>query len=503
MSVAGGTAEAPRYLLSRRATQLAFAGLMLGMLLAALTQTIVATATPQIVEDLAGVEQYSWIFIAYTLAATISTPVWGRLSDIHGRRPLLLAGIVALIAGSLVATITETMTQLIAARALQGLGSGALIPVALATIGDLVPASERGRWSGLYGGALAFASVTGPLLGGWIVDHASWRWVFLVNVPFAMLAFVACAIGVRVPPHPDRATRVDWAGATLLTAALGGVLLAIVQVRRAADIGEPTILVPGLAGLSLAVALVAQQRTSAEPFIPVALLRNRLVRLVNIAVFLVGASMFVTIMFVPLLAQGVLGVSATQSGLVLMPLMLALFLTSLVSGRSISRTGRYRWIVVAGAPTTGLGFGLLAQIDEHSGTSALAISTIVVGLGLGFLWQNLVIILQNGVPERDLGLATSATQLFRNTGGTLGVTVVGALLSAGAAASAAAGTSVVGDTVAARADLADAIRPAFLLLTVLMVAASWVIVRVPELPLATSTRASATEAVADRGAASP
>ncbi|MEA2376571.1 MAG: hypothetical protein QOD13_478 [Thermoleophilaceae bacterium] len=483
----------PGYLLSPRATIVALAGVLLGMLLAALNQTIVATALPSIVEDLGGVSHYSWVFSAYMLAATVTVPIYGRLSDIYGRRPFFAAGIVLFMAGSVIGGTADSMTQLVAARGVQGLGAGALIPLAMAVIGDLVPPSDRGRWQGLTGAVFGFASVLGPFTGGWIADHTDWRWVFFVSLPVGLIALAVVLTTLRIPPHPERASKVDYLGAALLAGGVSSVLLATVRGGQEAPWGSAEVLGLYAIGAVLIGLLAWHERRTSHPIVPVSLFRLRAFSAAAAAAFAVGVAMFGAIMFVPLFVQGVLGESATDAGLVLTPLMLALVATSVGSGQLISRTGRYRWALVAGPILMGAGFVLLGRLDQSSTHGAATVAMTVLGLGLGMLLQNLVLVVQNSVPSAELGAGTSAVQFFRNTGGTIGVTVMGAILAAGLPAGAAAGAALGADptaagTSAARDQLANAIHPVFVFGLPLMVIALALVLLIPETPLRRTVR---------------
>jgi EmrB/QacA subfamily drug resistance transporter len=455
------------YLLPRRATLLAMSGVLLGMLLAALNQTIIATALPRIVGDLGGIDHYSWVFTAYMLAATVTTPIYGRLSDVYGRRRFFVAGILIFMAGSVISGLAESMNQLVAGRAVQGLGAGALIPLAIATIGDLIPPSERGRWQGLTGAVFGFASVIGPTTGGWISDHADWRWVFFVSLPVGLIALVVVAVTLKIPPHPDRGTKVDYAGAGLLAFGLSAGLLAIVQ-------GGPFELY-AISAIVLAV-FVWWERRVEQPIVPIELFSDRLFAASNLAGFAVGMAMFGAIMFVPLYVQDVLGSSATASGLVLTPLMLAMMLTSVGSGQVITRTGRYRWALILGPVIMAGGYVLLATMTAGSPRLHATAAMTVTGLGLGLLLQNLALVVQNGVPSRHLGAATSAVQFSRSIGGTIGVSVMGAILAAGRPAQ------------ATPQQLADAIHPVFVIGIPLMLITFLLVLAIPELPLRRTVR---------------
>jgi EmrB/QacA subfamily drug resistance transporter len=487
------TAMRPGYLLPMRQTVLAFAGVMLGMFVAVLNQTIVATALPTIVTDLGGVEHYSWVFSAYMLGSTVTVPVYGRLSDIYGRRRFFAIGIVVFMLGAVLGSASGSMTMLIAARAVQGIGAGALIPLAIIVIGDLVPPAERGRWQGLTGAVIGVASVLGPFTGGWIVDHTSWRWVFLVSLPVGVVALVVVLATLRLPAHPDRERDVDYLGAGMLVVGVSALLLATVWGGAAYPWGSAHVgaFVGGAAVLAL---FALHERRVSHPIVPVALFRDRVVAGACLAGFSVGVGMFGAIMFVPLFVQGALGANATNSGVALTPLMLGMILTSVASGQVIARTGRYRWALLSGPLVMAAGFVLLATLDESSALADAVVATIVLGLGLGLLMQNLVLVVQNAAPTRSLGAATGATQFFRQIGGTLGVTVMGAILAAGlpagAAATSAGGRGAPGDP----ATIADAIHPVFVLGVPLMALTLALVATIPERPLRRAVRDDVTPA---------
>ena len=487
----------PGYLLPHRATVAAIGGVLIGMLLAALDQTIVATALPRIAGDLGGLSHYSWVFSAYMLAATVTVPIYGRLSDAYGRRPFFVAGILFFMAGSIVGGTADSMTQVILARAIQGLGAGALIPLAMAVIGDLVPPSDRGRWQGLTGAVFGVASVLGPFSGGWIADHADWRWVFFVSLPVGFVALAVVMVTLRIPPHPDRATQIDYSGAALLAAGLSFVLLGTVRLGDAAARDPVEIAALFAAGTALLAVLGWHERRTPNPIVPLSLFRLRTFSAAAATSFTVGIAMFGAIMFVPLFVQGVLGESATNAGLVLTPLMLALVATTVGSGQIISRTGHYRWAIVSGPVLMACGFALLGALDTGSSQGDATVAMIVLGLGLGLLIQNLMLVIQNTVPSRELGAATSAGQFFRTTGGTVGVTVMGAVMTAGlpAGVSLAGAGSAAGGGGVAPAQLADAIHPVFMLGLPVMAIALAIVLLIPETPLRRTVRETEPAAV--------
>ena len=477
------------YLLSRRDTLLALTGVLLGMLLAALNQTILATALPRIVADVGGAEHYSWVFSGYMLAVAVTTPIYGRLSDIYGRRPFFIVGIGLFIVGAIVGATANSMLQVVLARAVQGLGAGALMPLAFATIGDLVPASDRGRWQGLTGAVFGVASVIGPTTGGWIADNADWRWVFLVSLPVSVVALGFIVTTLKIPPHPERGTHVDYTGAALLAVGLCVTLLATVRGGQDAPWGSAQIVGLFAAGAVVLATFIAWERRQEQPIVPIGLFAERPVTFGTLAGFFTGMGMFGTIVFVPLFMQGALGDSATSSGLVLAPLMLAMVATSAGSGQIITRTGRYRWALLAGPVVMGAGFAMLAGLDIHSGRVQATLAMTVVGLGLGLLLQNLVLVIQNAVPSRHMGAATSAAQLSRSLGNTVGVSVMGAILAAGLPAAGGLGTITgIGGGPGNGKVLADALHPVFLLGLPLMAITLGLVALIPEVPLRRGVR---------------
>jgi EmrB/QacA subfamily drug resistance transporter len=474
-------ATKPGYLLSRRDTILAFTGLQLGLLLSAMNQSIVATALPHIADDLGGLQQYSWVFTVYMLGATVMMPVFGRLSDLHGRRAYFLFGIVLFMAGSVVAASAGTMLQVIIGRGIQGVAAGALLPLSYAALADLIPAYDRGRWQAANSALFAIGSVGGPVAGGWLADHADWRWIFLLSIPLGLAALVVAAATLRIPAHPERAQKVDAPGAVLLAVSLSSLLFVVVGIGARGALLDADIAIPLVAGAVATVGLVAQQRHAVSPFLPRDLVGDRMVRLASATAFAAGAAFFTGMIYIPLFAQRVLGASATGGGLVLGPFMIASFAASIWSSNRITSTGRYRWAIVAGPLVAAVGFGLLAALGEQSSLWMTALASTGLGAGTGLLLWNLVFVVQNSVPPRDVGAGTGLVQLFRSTGGTIAVAVAGAIVTSRLAGGQ---TRISGATTAGDAsELAAALHAVFLLGAPLMLLTCLVAMRITDIPL--------------------
>ncbi len=405
------------------------AGVMTGMFLAALEATIVGTAMPTVVAAVGGLAHFSWVFSAYLLTSTVSVPLWGKLSDLYGRRLFYQLAIAVFLAGSVLSGVALTMPQLIAARALQGLGAGGLIPLGMTIIGDIYTLEERARMQGLFSGVWGLSSVIGPLIGGFITDQLSWRWVFFINVPFGVAAAVIMGIALQ-EAKPSTRPSIDYLGAATLTAAVTLLLLALVDGASVAELLAPHNLALLVAVMALLAWFVRIERRAKEPVIPLQLFRNRIVSLSMIIGFLAGAAMFGAISFVPLFAQGSRGVSATAAGSFLTPLMLAWVSASIVGGRLLIRVGS-RPLVVAGLLFLVTGFAGLAMADRQTPTSLLVVALTVIGVGLGLTMLTLLIAVQHAVPRNQLGIATSLNQFFRSIGGAMGVAVLGAVLTSG------------------------------------------------------------------------
>ena len=407
---------------SKRRRQAITAGLLLGMSLGALEATVVGTAMPTVIATLGGLAHYSWVFSAYLLTSTASVPIWGRLSDLYGRRRLYLAGIAVFVLGSALSGAATSMTQLIVFRAIQGLGAGAVIPLSMTIIGELYALEERARTQAIFSGVWGVASIAGPLVGGYVTDALSWRWVFYLNLPLGVLATVVIALAYP-PSTRTTAAKIDWLGAALL---FGGVTSLLVAVG-----GTTTMMLPWLAATAaLLAALVFVEKRASDPILPLDLFRHRVVSYSLVVVFMTGMAMFGAIAFVPLFVQGVLGGTATQAGQVLTPLFLGWVATSIVSARLTVRIG-YRPVAVAGVALLCASFAVLALFDADVTLYALFGAVFVLGCGMGLSMLSLLLAVQHGVDRSLLGLATSLNQFARSVGAVVGVAAMGAMLSQG------------------------------------------------------------------------
>ena len=439
-----------------------YAGLMVALLLAALDQTIVATALPRVVSDLGGITQYSWVFTAYMLGSTVTVPLYGKLGDVHGRKPLFIVAIVIFLAGSALCGTAQNMWELVIFRAVQGVGAGGLFPLTLAMVGMIIPPRDRGRYQGLIGSVFAGASIIGPLVGGFIVDNMSWRWIFYVNLPVGGLALAVILVTMPRPPA-RREHLIDWLGAGVLAAGTTALLLGLIWGGNQYAWASPEVAAALAAAAVLLAAFAFVERRVPEPILPFDLLRNQTVASSVACMALVGAAMFGTISFVPLFVQGVIGTSATSSGVVLTPLILGAVTTSFISGQIVSRTGRYRPNTLIGPILLGLGMLLLWRMNVHATNGEAARNMVVAGIGLGMMMQIFVLSVQNSVPRSAMGSATALTQFARSIGATLGVTLMGVIVNQNLPA----GVSTSGVAIhrlpeAGRVALANALHPAFL-----------------------------------------
>jgi EmrB/QacA subfamily drug resistance transporter len=407
-----------------------FVGLMLVLLMASLDQTIVSTALPTIVGDLGGLNHISWVVTAYLLAQTVVTPVYGKLGDLYGRKLMLQAAMVLFLVGSALCGLAQNLDMLIAFRALQGLGGGGLIVGAQASIGDVVPPRERGRYQGLFGAVFGVSSVIGPLLGGVFTTNLSWRWIFYVNLPIGVIAFLVLA--ATLPSQTERVHhKVDYLGAGLLAAALSAVVLECTLGGTSYKWGSSFTIVLGLVAVALIVVFVLAERRAEEPVLPPSLFRNRVFAVTSAVGLVVGFALFGSVTYLPLFLQVVNGASPTGSGLQLLPLIAGLLLTSVGSGQIISRTGRYRSFPIIGTATMVGGLALLSTMSASTSRLTSSLFMFVVGLGLGSVMQVLVLAVQNAVDYSELGVATSGATLFRSIGGSVGVAILGSIFSSG------------------------------------------------------------------------
>jgi EmrB/QacA subfamily drug resistance transporter len=398
------------------------------LLFASLNQTIVGTALPRIASELDGMEYYSWVFTVYMLASTVTGALVGKLSDIFGRKPFILAGIVIFIIGSFLCGLSRTFVQLILFRIVQGLGAGVVISTSFMAVGDLFAPRERGRWQGIMGSVFGVSSVLGPALGGYIVDNADWHWVFWVFLPLGLVALLL--IWILYPSVPrTEGEKVDYFGSLLLAACIVPLLLAFSWGGTRYDWDSPQLL-GWLAVSALALVLfIAAERKASGPVLPLHLFKNSIFTLSNLGSFMVGIAMFGTIMYMPMFVQGVQGISATLSGYVVMPITLSMVISGAVGGQFITRTGKYKGIVLGGLVVIALGLFLASTMTAKTPIWLAILYMVIVGAGLGVANPTLTLIVQNAVPDRQLGVATASSQLFRQLGGTLGVSLLGTVMS--------------------------------------------------------------------------
>ncbi len=420
---------APVVPLTHRQILVVFSGLIAGMLLAALDQTIVSTALPTIVSDLGGLDHLSWVVTSYLLTSTVVLPMYGKLGDSFGRRQVFQAAILIFVGGSILSGLSQSMLQLILFRGLQGLGAGGLMALAMAVIGDIVSPRELGRYMGYLIAVFALASVSGPLAGGFLVDHLSWRWIFYINVPFGALAIALTSFVLRLPfrriPH-----RVDVGGAVLLGGSVTCVLLVSAWGGNAYPWLSSPVVGMAIASVVLLGLFLRQERRAAEPILPLRLFSSDIFAISAVLSFFVGAAMFGALVFLPLFLQAVTGATATNSGLLMFPLMAGLMATSVLSGRVISRTGYYRSWPILGMGLSTVGMILLSRMNAETSRILSSIFMVILGMGIGMVMQVLILAVQNAVPQGDLGVATSAVNFFQQVGATLGVSVFGAIFAA-------------------------------------------------------------------------
>jgi EmrB/QacA subfamily drug resistance transporter len=405
-------------------------GLMMGMFLASLDQTIVSTALPTIVGDFHHSNLLSWVITAYLLASTASTPIWGKAGDLYGRKRLFQLAIVLFLVASALCGLSRNIFELIAFRGLQGIGGGGLLSLAFAIIGDVIPPRERGRYQGYFGAVFGVSSVVGPLAGGFAVDHLTWRYIFYVNLPLGIAALVVTNRVLRLPMR-KREVKIDWWGAILLVAGVSCILLATQLGGSTYPWASWQIIGLFVLGALILAGFAGREAVAPEPILPLGLFRLRIFTVSNIISFVSGVAMFGALAFLPQYLQLVHGVSATLSGLLLLPLLVGLLAMSISSGIYISRTGRYRWFPLAGTIIVTIGLALLSRLGAHTSLTIVSLDILVFGLGLGLFMQVLTLVVQNAVPMKELGVATSSVTFFRSMGGAIGASALGAVLTAG------------------------------------------------------------------------
>jgi len=419
--------DQPHVILSKQRRRVVTAGVMLGMFLAALEATVVGTAMPTVIASLGGLDRYSWVFSAYLLTSTVTVPVWGRLSDLYGRRMFYLIGVAFFLLGSALSGASHSIEQLIVFRAIQGLGAGALIPLSMTINGDIYTLRERTRMQGLFSGVWGLASILGPLAGGFITDHISWRWVFYINIPFGLAAAAVVGIALVEPRQKSRPV-IDYLGAIWLTIAITLLLLVLVESGDPTIWSKPITLI-AVAGILIFSALFAwTEQHAPEPIVPFSLFRNRIIGVGSITAFMVGAAMFGALSFIPLYVQGALGGTATEAGALLTPFLLGWVVMSVVGGRLMFRIG-YRPTILAGLVVLVASFGVLTTFGSATPRSWLVGDVLAMGIGMGLVMFALLITVQNSVSRGQLGIATSLNQFSRSIGQTVGVAVMGTVMT--------------------------------------------------------------------------
>ncbi len=411
----------------RRILVILFA-LMLGMFLAALDQTIVATALPTIAGDLHGLNHLSWVVTAYLITSTISLPLWGKFGDLYGRKNFFQLAIIVFLVGSMLSGLSQSMIELIICRAIQGIGAGGLMVGSQAIIGDVIPPRQRGRYMGYFGAVFGLSSILGPLAGGWFTQHVSWRWIFYINVPIGIVALITIAIVLHIPTQKVR-HKIDWWGTSLLSAGVVGLILMTTWGGVTYAWGSITILGLAIVSAILLIIFCFVEAKATEPIIPLNLFRNRTFNAASAVGFVIGFTMFGSIVYLPLYLQIVHGASPTLSGLELLPMVGGMLISFVLSGQLVTRTGRYKIFPIVGSAVLAVGLTLLAQLGAHTSFIYAAIGMFVVGLGMGLVMQVLVVAVQNSVPHAQLGTATATATFFRTIGGAFGVAVLGAVFN--------------------------------------------------------------------------
>ncbi|MFF9977546.1 MDR family MFS transporter [Streptomyces erythrochromogenes] len=453
-----------------RSVRVVLMALMIAMLLAMLDNMIIGTAMPTIVGELGGLEHLSWVVTAYTLATAASTPIWGKIGDMYGRKGSFLTSIVIFLIGSALSGMAQDMGQLIGFRAIQGLGAGGLMVGVMAIIGDLIPPRERGKYQGMMAGVMALAMIGGPLVGGTITDHMGWRWSFYINLPLGAVALAMVTAVLHLPKQAERARpKIDYLGAALLTVAITSTVLVTTWGGTEYDWASAEIIALVIVGVASTAAFLYAETKAAEPVMPLHIFRSRNFTLMSVIGFLVGFAMFGGVLYLPLFQQSVQGASATNSGLLLLPMLLSMMLVSLIAGRVTTNSGKYKIFPIVGGGLMVVGMFLLATMDTGTTRLVSGLYMAVLGAGLGFLMQITMLVAQNSVDMKDMGVASSSATLFRTLGGSFGVALMGSLFTSrvtdtmserlGPEAAGAAGSAQL--DAASLAKLPEAVREAY------------------------------------------
>ncbi|MEV8310611.1 MDR family MFS transporter [Streptomyces flavidovirens] len=412
-----------------RSVRVVLLALMIAMLLAMLDNMIIGTAMPTIVGELGGLEHLSWVVTSYTLATAASTPIWGKLGDLYGRKGIFLTAIVVFLVGSVLSGMAQDMGQLIGFRALQGLGAGGLMVGVMAIIGDLIPPRERGKYQGMMAGVMALAMIGGPLVGGTITDHLGWRWSFYINLPLGAVALAMVTAVLHLPKKERSQARIDYLGAALLTVGITAIVLVTTWAGTEYAWSSAIIMELIAVGVAALVGFLFVESRAAEPIMPLHIFRNRNFTLMSVIGFLTGFVMFGAVLFLPLFQQSVQGASATNSGLLLLPMLMAMMVVSLIAGRMTTNNGKYKIFPILGGGLMVAGLLLLAQMDTGTSRLTSGVYMAVLGAGMGFLMQITMLVAQNSVEMKDMGVASSSTTLFRTLGSSFGVSIMGALFT--------------------------------------------------------------------------
>ncbi len=485
---------------SARAIRVAFVAIVLAMLPAVLDQTILATALPTIATDLGRLADVSWVVTAYVVSAAAATPLWGKLGDRHGRKLLLEASLAIFLSASALCGIAQSLPMLIVSRAVQGAAAGGLMTLAYAVVGDLVSPRERGRYQGYIMATFAAAAAIGPLIGGLLVDHASWRWVFYVNLPVGLLALAGLRLRLPAPATQRPKTALDWAGAALLATATTALMLICIWGGQRYAWESPEIIGLVAALATSAIALVARTRRAEDPIVPLSLLRRPVVALSSIALFLVTATMFSITVFVPLFLQTTTGATPTQAGLLLIPMLVGITLSTNLAGRMIERTGRYKLFPLIGLAMISVAMVVLAVVAQHPSKVSTGLALALFGLGFGMVGQVLIIAVQNGVDRRELGVAMAVTSFFRALGGAVGAAILGAIFAA-RLGTVGSGTIAVGR--AGRADVIDGVHTVFLVTAPIALLALLAVIAIKEVPLRGAGKPPQPDATPKEAASTP